>query len=78
MAEQVASIFAGSTGVLDDLPVERVGEFEEAMLGHLRHEFPEVLEEISTTGVLSDDLREQLKKILGHFKTNFLKSEAGE
>ena len=75
VAEQVASIFAGSGGFLDDLPVSRVGEFEEAMLAHLRREFPEILDGIAATGQLTDEVSEQLKEVLANFKTNFLKGD---
>src|SRR6476659_4511774 len=36
MEEQVISIFAGTSGLIDDLPVEDVRRFESELLEHLR------------------------------------------
>jgi F-type H+-transporting ATPase subunit alpha len=72
LAEQVVSIFAGGRGFLDDLPVNQVLPFEEALLGHVRDEFPEVLTEITETGELSDDLAERLSKIIKDYKPQFV------
>ena len=69
--DQVLSIFAGSKGVLDELPVDRVNEFEGELLVHMRDEFPEVMTEISETGVISDDLSETIIGIMDNFKTQF-------
>ena len=44
--DQVISIFAGTQGVLDEVPVAGVLAFETALLAHVRHEFPEILQEI--------------------------------
>jgi len=38
--EQIVSIFAGTQGLLDDLPLERVLDFESEMLAHVRDEHP--------------------------------------
>ncbi|MCH8923964.1 MAG: F0F1 ATP synthase subunit alpha, partial [Planctomycetes bacterium] len=68
------SIFAGTRGLLDDVPVSGVLAFEEAMLEHVRDEFPELIEEIASTGELSDELIEKLSKVItdfkGHYKAN--------
>ncbi len=70
--DQIASIFAGTRGHLDDLPPAKVGEFEADLVRHLRDEFPEVLDEITESGKLSDELAESLEKIVGDLKTNFV------
>ena len=46
--EQTVSIFAGTNGFLDAIPVDRVNEYESAMLSHMRSEHAEVLETIRT------------------------------
>ncbi len=72
--QQVASIFAGAKGFLDDLPTNRVAEFESEMLAHLRDEFPEILDEIREQKQISDDLSETMSKVIGNFKKNFVKA----
>ncbi|MBP1642413.1 MAG: atpA [Acidobacteria bacterium] len=70
---QVASIFAGTQGVLDDLPLADVLSFEAEMLKHLRHEFPEILDEMRATGELSGELSKKLLDVLANFKAQFVK-----
>jgi F-type H+-transporting ATPase subunit alpha len=70
--EQVASIFAGTRGILDDLPVSEVLPFEAEMLAHLRNEFPELLEEMRRTGDLSEELQKKLFEVLTNFKDQYV------
>ena len=51
--EQVASVWTGTNGYLDDLDVADVLPFERALLDHLRRSIP-VLDSIRTTDQLSD------------------------
>jgi F-type H+-transporting ATPase subunit alpha len=69
--EQIVSIFAGAKGYLDDLPVSRVGEFEAALLKCFRDEFPELLDELRTTGEMSDELSDKLARVITDFKGHF-------
>jgi F-type H+-transporting ATPase subunit alpha len=73
LADQIVSIFAGTKGLLDDLPLTRVPAFEKAVLKHVNDEFPEAMTEITTKGVLSDELSERLTKIIKDFKVQFAK-----
>ncbi len=77
VADQVVSIFAGSKGYLDDLPVGKVGDFERGLLDHVRDEFPEILEAILKKGKISDELAETIGEVVGNFKTQFLNEAAG-
>ena len=67
---QVMSIFAGTQGLLDDVPVDKVLAFEADLLRHFEDEFPELYEEIEETGVLSDELAAKMKKVIGDFKAH--------
>ncbi len=69
--EQVASIFAASKGYLDDLPTDQVTEFEEGFLGHLRDEFPEIMDEIRDQKSISDELSDKLGSVIVAFKIGF-------
>ncbi|MCK4660705.1 MAG: F0F1 ATP synthase subunit alpha, partial [Phycisphaerae bacterium] len=72
VADQIISIFAGTSGVLDNVPRHRIAEFERKLLTHIQEEFPEVREELKEKGVLSDELSDKLKKIFENFKARFM------
>jgi len=64
---QIISIYAGTQGLIDKLPVPDVLAFEADLIRHFEDEFPEVLAEIDDTGKLSDDLSAKLKEVIGNF-----------
>jgi F-type H+-transporting ATPase subunit alpha len=68
---QVASIWAGSEGYLDDVPVEDVSRFEREFLDYLQRSRPGVLDAIRETGQLSDDTVASLKDAIEEFKKGF-------
>ena len=70
MAEQVAVIWAGTTGQLDEVPVEDVQRFEAEFLDHLRRNGT-VLGQLDATGKLEDEMLEQLTSLMGQFKGTF-------
>ncbi len=69
--EQVISIFSGTGGYLDAVPVNRVTEYEGAMLSYIRSEHPGILEEIRTSQKFEDATRDQLKAALDTFGKQF-------
>ena len=73
--DQVLSIFAGTQGLLDDLPLDKVLDFEKAMLKHFHDEFPEIGEELGRTGELSDELSQKIRDIIENFKKQFVGKE---
>ncbi|MGL4831195.1 MAG: F0F1 ATP synthase subunit alpha [Propionibacteriaceae bacterium] len=68
--EQVASIWAGLNGELDDVPVADVLRFEQDMLEHLRHNGT-VLQTIRETGQFDDDLAAGLRREITVVKQTF-------
>jgi F-type H+-transporting ATPase subunit alpha len=72
--DQVASIWAGTKGKLDDVPVEDVRRFESELLDHLRRN-TDVLATIASTGKLGDELEQQLASAVDEFRANFLKAD---
>jgi F-type H+/Na+-transporting ATPase subunit alpha len=70
--KQVVIIFAGTQGLLDDLPVDSVGEFETFFYGWLERKQPQVLTEIRDKKELSDALRETLTKAVNDAKVEFM------
>jgi F-type H+-transporting ATPase subunit alpha len=71
LAEQVISIYAGTQGFLDELPVPQVPRFEAALLKHFRDEYPEILDELRQKGELPDELAERVRKVVSDFKTHW-------
>ncbi|NLF05453.1 MAG: F0F1 ATP synthase subunit alpha, partial [Actinomycetales bacterium] len=69
--DQVASIWAGTKGKLDDVPVEDVRRFESELIDHLRRN-TEVLSTIASTGNLDDATEESLATAVDAFREGFL------
>ncbi|HSG34427.1 MAG TPA: F0F1 ATP synthase subunit alpha, partial [Sphingomonadaceae bacterium] len=69
--EQTVSIFAGTNGYLDGLPVERVTEYESAMLSHMRDKHKDVLKAIRESGEFTDDTRGKVVAALDAFGKSF-------
>ncbi len=70
--EQIAIIFAGVNGYLDDLPVEACRRFETEYLQYLRSSHPDILQEIREKKEISPELEEKMKKALEEFKKVFV------
>ena len=68
--DQVVSIWAGTNGYLDDVPVEDINRFEAEFLEHLRHSST-VLTTLAQTNVLDDDTVAALKTSIVDFKKGF-------
>ena len=71
VSEQVASIFAGTSGALDRIKVERVREFLQGMIERLRSEDKELMERIEESGQLGDEDEAALEKAIREFVDDF-------
>jgi F-type H+-transporting ATPase subunit alpha len=69
--DQVVSIFLGTKGHLDSVPVADIGRFEGDFLEHVRRNEEGILTEIRDTGKLSDDNVERLVNSVREFKKGF-------
>ncbi len=69
--EEILSIFAGTRGLLDDVPPRDVLRFEAALLKHFRDEHPEIIEELDRTRDLPNDLADRITKVIRDFKTQW-------
>jgi F-type H+-transporting ATPase subunit alpha len=69
--KQVVVIFAGTQGLLDDLPADSVRAFEEFLYPWLERRQPKVLAEIREKKELADAFRETLTKAITDAKTEF-------
>ncbi len=71
VAEQVISIYAGTKGYLDKVPVADVTRFETELLRACNTTHSKLVKEINNTGLLSDDSEAQVKKICEEFSASF-------
>jgi F-type H+-transporting ATPase subunit alpha len=72
--EQVISIWLGTSGKLDDVPVADIGRFESEFLAHVRRNEDGALAEIRDTGKLTDENVERLERVVKDFKRGFTTS----
>ena len=70
--KQVAIIFAGTQGLLDDLPVDALRGFEEFFYGWLERKQSRILVEIRDKKEISDALRAELTKAVAEAKAEFV------
>ena len=73
--DQVASIWAGTNGYLDDLEVSEVLSFESGLLDYLRAKST-VLDEIAATGELSKETEEALRAAVETFHGQWVSAKA--
>jgi F-type H+/Na+-transporting ATPase subunit alpha len=71
MEEQVVVIFAGIGGLVDSIAVDKVRDFEGALLSWMRENHPDILDRIKSSGELKDDAEGELRKAIEDFKSRF-------
>ena len=69
--EQVAVIYAGANGYLDDLKVDQVRPFEDGLLAAMRNEHQGLLDDIREQKALTDDIESRLKDAIDAFAKSF-------
>ncbi len=74
MEREVISVWSGTTGQLDDVPVEDIRRFDGEFLDHIARNKPEVMEAIRSTTDLSDDSIAVLEAAIAAFKRQFTTS----
>ena len=79
--KQIAIIFAGTGGYLDDLPIEQCLPFEQALYDFMDTSYPAVGKQIAEKKEITEPLRVELRKMLDEFKAKFVaesKAKANE
>ncbi|MFN3989085.1 MAG: F0F1 ATP synthase subunit alpha [Erythrobacter sp.] len=69
--EQTVSIYAGTNGYLDSIPVNRVNEYEAAMLSFMRQNHADILSEIRKSQKFEGEVAEKTKAALDAFAKQF-------
>ena len=68
VAQQSLSIFAADRGYMDDVDVEKIGSFEEALHGYFTSEKADLEKSINDTGDWNDDIEKQFTEVVEQFK----------
>ena len=66
--QQVVVIFSVTNGLIDDVDLPRIKEWEKGLLDFIEAQHPEIAEEIRTRKALSDDLSGRLRKAIEEYK----------
>jgi F-type H+-transporting ATPase subunit alpha len=68
VADQVLSIYAGVNGFLDDVPVDKVQQFQADLLHHVQQHHPDLKKEVVSVSKIDEKLAAKLKDIITTFK----------
>ena len=69
VAEMGVSLYAANEGYLEDVPVERVLDFERDLLAYMNSEHGEWMAQITESGAYDDDIEAFMKETLDQFKS---------
>jgi F-type H+-transporting ATPase subunit alpha len=69
--QQVISIWAGTNGYLDEVPVAAVRKFETEWLAFVNKQYPDVVHDIGTSKTISGDSEKRLQEACPKFKAQF-------
>jgi len=74
--KQVAIIYAGTNGVLDDLPLDQIRAFEQELYRFLENAHPAILTTIKEKKTIDDDTKGKLNSAIQEFKSRFVQDQA--
>jgi F0F1-type ATP synthase alpha subunit len=78
VGQEIVSIWTGTNGYLDDVPVEDVRRFERDLLEYVGHHNGELFETLANAKKLEDDMVEALEKVVGDFKQQWQPSRSDD
>ena len=68
VAEQVLTIFSGVRGYLDDIELKNIEEFENKLLEKCKSENPEIINAITNSGKLDDEIEKKIINLINNLK----------
>jgi F-type H+-transporting ATPase subunit alpha len=74
--KQVAIIYAGTNGVLDDLPLDQIKAFEQELYRFLENAHPAILTTIKEKKTLDDEMKGKLNSAIQEFKSRFVQDQS--
>jgi len=72
LAEQVAIVYAGVKGLIDDVPVDQVTQFARELREYLRTNKPDFISKVMTEKQLAEDAEATLKEAIAEVKASLL------
>ena len=72
VTDQVVSIFSGANGFLDDIPTEKVLDFESQMLQYVHSNHADIFEALDKEKKISDETKAALKDAIKQFKEGYV------
>ena len=76
--EQVVIIYAATEGLLDEVPVEDIQDFEDTLLERMRTQYESVLDTIRESGKLSDDAESEIRDIVADVASTYIVDDEEE
>jgi len=77
VGREIVSIWAGTTGKMDEIPVDDIRRFEAELLDYVAHNEPELFEILANAKAFEDDMVVTLEKLVGDFSKQFQPTDAG-
>ncbi len=71
IAQMALSIYAVNEGSLDDVPVQKIGDFEAGLHAHLTNSYGDLEKQVVDSGNWNDEIESQFKKIISEFKQSW-------
>ncbi len=71
MEKQVLALFAGTKGMLDELPVTSIQDFEKALYEFTEQKYPQIYEELREKQEISDELAKKMEKAINECIAEF-------
>ncbi len=65
--KEVMSLYSGTRGFLDSIPIDKVSQYEQQMLAFVERKYPDILAEIKEKKIISDSLDEKIVAALNEF-----------
>ena len=73
--KQVAMIYVGTNGHLDEYPINAIQPFEQQYYAFMENKYPDILKSIRESGKIEADTEKKLKDAIAEFKKIFVASE---
>ena len=71
MEKQVSIIYAGTRGLLDELPVDVLQEFEKELYDHIERNAPDIFQELREKQIIDDGLDKKMNNAISQFVQQF-------
>ena len=71
LANEVLTIYASTKGFIDEVEIDKVSEWEEAMVRYFETSYPDVVKQIAEEKVLTDELKEEIENALRNFNATW-------